>query len=70
MPILSDKVPGPCRALKVGDIMANHVVTFNSVESIENIEKALETNHHAFPIINHDNNLIGIIPRNFVITLI
>ena len=70
MPILSDKVPNPCRELRVGDIMTHGPMTFSSVETMGNIQKALSTNHHAFPIVNHNFNLIGIIPRNFLIILL
>lgn len=70
MPIITDKIPGPCRHLKTGDIMAKKVVKFRSVETMENVAEALLTKHHAFPIVNQNNNLIGIIPRNFLVVLI
>jgi H+/Cl- antiporter ClcA len=34
MPILTDKVPRPCKELRVGDIMAHGPITFKSVETM------------------------------------
>ena len=31
MPIITDKIPGPCQKLRAGDIMAKDPITFNSV---------------------------------------
>ena len=70
MPIITDRIPAPCKNLKAGDVMAAKPVTLRSCETMENIQDALKTNHHAFPIVNKKGNLIGMIPRNFVIILI
>jgi hypothetical protein len=37
MPIINDKIPGPCKALKAGDIMAKNPITFNSVQKVGKI---------------------------------
>ena len=53
MPIISDKIPGPCKNLRAGDIMADKPKCLYAVDTIANIEELLTTtNHHAFPIIN------------------
>lgn len=70
MPILLDKIPGPCKKLVAGDIMQPGPIKLLPVESMKNIKKALKTNHRAFPIVNQNNYLIGIIPRNFILTLL
>jgi CBS-domain-containing membrane protein len=70
MPIISDKIPGPCKSLRAGDIMAKDVVCLEAVDTISNIRKVLKTSHHAFPILNKQNKLIGIIPRNFILSII
>ena len=31
---------------------------------------ALKTSHHAFPILNSRGNVVGIIPKNYAITLL
>ena len=71
MPIISDKIPGPCRLLRAGDIMAIKPKCLFSVDTLENIGKFLTTtDHHAFPITNKNGKLIGIVPRNFIIVLL
>jgi len=70
MPILLDKIPSPCKKLVAGDIMQPAPIKLLPVESMKNIKKALKTNHRAFPIVNQNDYLIGIIPRNFILTLL
>ena len=70
MPIILDNIPQPCVDLKAGDLMASPVVTLSVVESMENIQRALTSKHHAFPLVNESNTVLGIIPRNFIIVLI
>jgi predicted transcriptional regulator len=71
MPILIDKVPRPCKKIIAEDVMARDIVTLNCVDSITNIEKALTNgNHHGFPVLNSRNECIGLIPRNYIVTLI
>lgn len=50
--------------------MATDVVSFGSVESVSVIADALATGHKGFPILNETENLIGIIPANFVMVLL
>jgi len=40
------------------------------VDTLKNIGEALKTGHHSFPVLNAAGNLIGMIPRNFIIVLI
>ena len=70
MPILLDKIPSPCKKLVAGDIMQPAPIKLLPVESMKNIKKALKTNHRAFPIVNQSDYLIGIVPRNFILTLL
>ena len=50
--------------------MATDVVSFGSVESVTVIGEALDSGHKGFPILNDTQNLIGIIPANFVVILL
>lgn len=50
--------------------MATDVVSFGSVESVSVIGEALDSGHKGFPILNDTQNLIGIIPANFVVILL
>ncbi len=52
MPIITDKIPAPCKKLVAGDIMQPSPISLCSIESMKNIKKALKTQHHAFPIVN------------------
>ena len=71
MPIISDKIPSPCRKLVSGDIMQPNPINFLSVETMKNVQRALlNCDHRGFPIVNQENYLIGFIPRNFILTLI
>lgn len=71
MPIIVEEVPLACKEIVAGNIMSKDVLTFDCVESMENIEDALlNTNHHMFPVVNNKGLVIGTIPRNFIIVLI
>jgi len=70
MPIISDKIPAPCKGLKAGDIMGRNVICLNAVDDMTQIKDALLTSHHAFPILNANGKMIGIIPRNFIIVIL
>ena len=70
MPILIDEVPRPCRYIIAEDFMKKNVVAVQSVETMANILNALKTGHHAFPVLNKSRNAAGLIPRNFIITLL
>lgn len=50
--------------------MASNLVTLQRVDTLENIAKALNSGHHSFPVLNAAGNLIGMIPRNFIIVLL
>lgn len=70
MPIIIEKVPEPCLSLRAGDIMASPVVTLQTVDTIANVRAALATSHHAFPLVNAERRVVGLIPRNFIVVLI
>lgn len=52
------------------NIMSKDVVSLDTVSTMNNIATALESGHHAFPILNKNKTLVGLIPRNFVITIL
>ena len=71
LPIITDKIPIPCLDLKAQDIMAKNPVCLRSVDSVQRIMQVLQsTNHHAFPLLDLKDKLVGIIPRNFIIVII
>lgn len=70
IPMLIDNVPNPCKVVTVTNIMSDDVQVLQRVESLENINRAMNYTHHAFPVVNSSGNLIGMIPKNFLITVI
>lgn len=71
MPILIDKIPAPCKQIQAHTVMSSNLETLQSVDVVENVMKALtSTNHHSYPVLNTKGVVIGLIPRNFVITII
>ena len=74
MPILSNHgVRECCKNLKADYMMERKVEVVRAVETVQNLKKLFEdddVNHHAFPIVNNKGVLIGIIPRNFIITML
>lgn len=71
MPIISDKIPGPCRNLKAGDIMNPYPKTLQTLDTVEHVGEIITSaNHHAFPLVNRNDKLVGLIPRNFIIVML
>lgn len=70
MPIIIDSVPEDNKKMIAGQIMSQKVVTLKNVETVANLMTALKTSHHAFPILNHLGNLVGVMPRNFILTIL
>lgn len=71
MPILSDKIPSPCKNLKAGDLMSKNVVSLKMIEFVENVNRVVTSdNHHNYPVFGPDHKLVGIIPKNFVLTMV
>lgn len=50
--------------------MSKHVVSLRNVETVQNITKALRTKHHTFPLLNIHGNIVGLIPRNFIMVIL
>lgn len=50
--------------------MARHPITCRNIETVENIKTALLSSHHGFPVMNSKGNVVGLIPKNFLIVLI
>jgi chloride channel 7 len=70
MPVLQDFVPHPCRSILAEQIMSKDIVKLQRVEKLSNLFDLLNTSHHGFPVVNAAGNLIGLIPKNFIMTII
>jgi chloride channel 7 len=70
MPILKDRVPKQCEHVTAQQIMSRDLNTLLNVDTVSNVLEAINSGHHGFPVLNHLGNVVGLIPRNFVITLL
>lgn len=49
--------------------MAKNPVSVHCISTIGEIKAALKTSHHSFPVLNKQEKFVGLMPRNFMITL-
>jgi hypothetical protein len=70
MPILVDKVPESTQDVQARHIMSQDLVTFKVVTKVKIIMEALESGHHAFPVLNMAGVPVGLMPRNYVLTIL
>jgi len=70
MPILIPSVPHCNRLVRAEQFMSKDVVSIRAVESLDNIFKAFQTEHSAFPVTNRSGRVVGLISKNYLITLI
>tara|TARA_B110000285_G_scaffold53529_1_gene61023 strand:- start:83 stop:607 length:525 start_codon:yes stop_codon:yes gene_type:complete len=70
MPILIPGVPHCNRLVRAEQFMSKDVVAIRAVESLDNIYKACQTEHSAFPVTNRSGRVVGLISKNYLITLI
>jgi hypothetical protein len=50
--------------------MAKKVISIKSVDTVKKIFEAIKSPHHGFPVLNMNGQVIGLIPKNFLIVLI
>lgn len=71
MPLLKhENVPDQCRLIRAEEIMSKKVISLGGVSTVKKIHEALKSPHHGFPVLNMENQVIGLIPKNFLIVLI
>jgi len=70
MPILKEKIPEPNRLFRAEHIMAKKVIKIKCVDTIANIYTALKSSHHGFPVTNRHGQVIGLIPKNYLIVIV
>ena len=70
MPILKNKVPDECKYFRAEKIMNPKVVSLRTVESVKKIYEALKTSHNGFPVTNYRGQLVGLIPKKYLLILI
>ena len=70
MPILKNKVPLDERHVRAEKIMNSKVVSLRTVETVKKIYEALKTSHHGFPVTNYKGQLVGLIPKKYLMILL
>jgi CBS-domain-containing membrane protein len=70
MPILKKEVPEANRLFRAENIMSKKINSLRSVETVKNIFEALKSTHHGFPVTNIKGQVIGLIPKNFLMVII
>jgi hypothetical protein len=50
--------------------MAKKVISIKAVDTVKKIFEAIKSPHHGFPVLNMQGQVIGLMPKNFLIVLI
>lgn len=67
IPLIRDSAPEITADLKAEQIMSKQLVTLPSIADMKSIKKALQSTHQAFPVLNMNGNLVGIISKVFLL---
>lgn len=70
IPLLRNHCPKECSKIRAEQIMASPVLCTEGVPTVHSIIRMMKTSHSAFPVLNIQGNVVGIIPKNFIIVLI
>lgn len=70
IPLLRSSAPKQTRNVRADVVMAKNPVALQSVCDMDSIRTALETTHNAFPVLNVSGKLVGLIPKNILVTLV
>jgi predicted transcriptional regulator len=70
MPILVEKVPESTQDVQARHIMSEDLVSLKAVTKVKDIMKVLESDHRGFPVVNMSKVPIGLISRNYLLTVL
>ena len=70
MPILVSTIPTETANVSAKTMMSESIVSLKAVEKISTIMEALESTHHGFPVLNRFDVPIGVISRNYLLTVL
>jgi hypothetical protein len=70
MPILRNHAPKRTKNLKARQFMTPNPLFVEGVSTVKRISEVLQTNMSSFPVLNMAGNIIGLIPKNFLIVLV
>ena len=70
MPFLKGTCPADCADILAKKIMSKTLITVPSIADMASVQKALSSEHNAFPVLNTSGNLIGLIPKSILNVLV
>jgi len=69
LPVLRGTCPIWSKEKKAAEIMGKNVISVTTIAEMNQIQKALESDHHAFPVLNTAGHLVGLIPKRILLVL-
>jgi predicted transcriptional regulator len=70
IPMLRNHCPKSQKHVTAFTVMSSPVVTVEGLVSVEYLQEILKHQYSTFPVLNSAGNMVGLIPKNFIITLI
>jgi hypothetical protein len=70
MPILRNHAPKQTMYLHAKDFMTPEPIIVEGISTVDRLAEVLNTPFNVFPVLNMAGNVMGMIPRNFMIVLI
>jgi len=67
--LIRETAPEITADLKAEQIMSKDLITIPSIADMKSIKKALQSTHQAFPVLNMNGHLVGIISKIFLLPL-
>lgn len=70
IPLLRNYCPKSQRDVTAFQIMSHNPVTVEGIIAVQYLTKLLQSGFSSFPVMNSSGNIVGVIPKNFLIVLI
>jgi len=51
-------------------MMSSEIKSVRIVDTVKNIQEAIQSSHHGFPVLNSTGRVVGLIPKNYLIILV
>ena len=70
MPVLRNHAPKQTMYLHAKDFMTPEPIFVEGISTVDRLAEVLNTPFNVFPVLNMAGNVMGLIPKNFIIVLI
>jgi CBS domain containing-hemolysin-like protein len=71
IPLLPEEVPREQQFTRAAEIMTKDHLKFVYLESsVQQLQEVLKSGHSAFPVMNTQNNMVGMIKARFIVVLL